>query len=264
MGSLGPLISQGTTAEIHLWCEDQVLKLFWDWAPAAAVHHEACMARVIHSTGVPSPAVGDVLEVTGRLGIAYQRVDGPTMAERLLSRPWGVRRWAHLLAELHADMHARRVPAELPSLRDLMQEHIPRAPGLPSHLQHAALAALGRMPDGDALCHGDFHPYNVLIAKDGPVTIDWINATCGNPLADVARTSVVLQAAAARPSGLSWWQKRALRRFCALYQRRYVQLRAADPGELDAWQPIVAALRLNDDVPGERPWLLSAVEAGLS
>ena len=30
MGSLGPLITEGTTAEIRLWREDQVLKLFRD------------------------------------------------------------------------------------------------------------------------------------------------------------------------------------------------------------------------------------------
>lgn len=39
----------------------------------------------------------------------------------------------------------------------------------------------------------DFHPDNVLLAARGPVIIDWPDATRGQPLADVARTSLLLR-----------------------------------------------------------------------
>jgi aminoglycoside phosphotransferase (APT) family kinase protein len=49
------------------------------------------------------------------------------------------------------------------------------------------LASLGELPNGNVICHGDFHPKNVLITTEGPVIIDWADATLGHPLADVDR-----------------------------------------------------------------------------
>lgn len=42
----------------------------------------------------------------------------------------------------------------------------------------------GTMPDGDHLCHGDFHPRNVLGEALQPILIDWPNACCGDPASD--------------------------------------------------------------------------------
>jgi len=45
------------------------------------------------------------------------------------------------------------------------------------------------MPDGgDRLLHLDLHPLNVIMSPQGPVVIDWPNARCGDPMADVAVT----------------------------------------------------------------------------
>ena len=38
------------------------------------------------------------------------------------------------------------------------------------------------------VCHGDFHPDNILVSSKEPIAIDWTNAYVGNPLGDVART----------------------------------------------------------------------------
>jgi Ser/Thr protein kinase RdoA (MazF antagonist) len=35
-----------------------------------------------------------------------------------------------------------------------------------------ALERLNQLPDGDALCHGDYHPDNVLMTRNGPIIID--------------------------------------------------------------------------------------------
>ena len=56
------------------------------------------------------------------------------------------------------------------------------------------------MPDGNRLCHGDFHPGNILVTKHGPIIIDWMTASKGTACGDVARTSVILEAAQA-PEG---------------------------------------------------------------
>ena len=47
-----------------------------------------------------------------------------------------------------------------------------------------------------SICHGDFHPYN-LLAKDGKVTaiLDWTACRIGDPAMDVASTLVIFNAA---------------------------------------------------------------------
>jgi Ser/Thr protein kinase RdoA (MazF antagonist) len=128
-------------------------------------------------------------------------------------------------------------------------------------LQEAALHSLAGMPDGDAPCHGDLHPRNILMTPRGPVIIDWIDATRGNPLADLARSLLLL--AQTTRSCASPPRDSVARRFLAGYQRRYFQLRPAGREQLAAWRPIVAAARLSENIPQERDWLLSLLQASL-
>ena len=84
MTSLGKPIALGRTAEIYAWEEGQVLKLFHDWLSANRVEYEAQISRAVHTSGLPVPAVGEVVEINGRLGLIYERVVGPSMSVCLL------------------------------------------------------------------------------------------------------------------------------------------------------------------------------------
>ena len=51
------------------------------------------------------------------------------------------------------------------------------------------ISHLERLPDGDTLCHGDFHPGNIMITHDGKIkVIDFMNLCRGPREYDVART----------------------------------------------------------------------------
>ena len=92
---------------------------------------------------------------------------------------------ARLVAELQADMHACSIP-DLPSQRHRLAKALQQAELLPVDMREAGLKALNDLPDGGRLCHGDFHPANILMSARGPIIIDWLDATRGNPLADLA------------------------------------------------------------------------------
>ncbi|MDE7185489.1 MAG: aminoglycoside phosphotransferase family protein [Lachnospiraceae bacterium] len=50
------------------------------------------------------------------------------------------------------------------------------------------------LPLGNALCHGDFHPYNIIITSEGvAVTIDFANICKAPKEYDVARTYFLLK-----------------------------------------------------------------------
>ncbi len=262
--SLGELIAQGSVADIHAWGESQIVKLFHDWVPAYGVEHEARNARLVYDAGLSVPAVGEIIEVDGRFGLIYERVEGSSMAESFLeesnAKPETVLQLAHLFAELHAEIHNRPNVPKVPSMRPLLERVIHEIDALPLNLKEATLKALDQMPDGDRLCHGDFHPYNVLISPHGPVIIDWNNAVVGDPLEDVARTTLILSGV---PVSEPAYRSR-IDQFVEAYLERYFQLRPYDKQQLLAWQPIVAAVRLSDNIPGLQEWLLEQIRLGLA
>lgn len=258
----GPLIGQGRTAEVFAWGEDQILKLYRLEFPVQAVELEARVGRAVCEAGIAAPAVEGQVEVEGRPGIIYRRVRGASMLDVLSRQPWLVLRFARQFAELHAKMHAA-TQQELPSQREKLKRDIERAPQLSAPMKEKALQKLGQLPSGNITCHGDFHPGNILMSKDGPVIIDWMTASQGNPLADVARTSYLLSRGTV-PPGTNWIEKlliQTLRRlFHFVYLRRYRKLRPFSEEELEQWRLIIAAARLSEEIAKEEAQLMAIIQ----
>jgi uncharacterized protein (TIGR02172 family) len=253
------VLAIGRTAEIYPWNDGQVLKLFRPGWPDEAVEREASVARAVWEAGLPVPRVGDLVEVEGRRGLILERVDGPSLGTRTGARPWTVFRAARRLAELHVRMHDTRVPT-LPSQRELIRSQIGAAADLPRRVREVALNVLAERPDGEQLCHGDFHPENVLVTKGGMIVIDWACASHGSPAADVARSSLLLTLAAPLSSAIPGWLLGGGRRlFHRAYLKRYLDLRSTDLGELRRWKPLIAAARLSECIPEERDRLVKLV-----
>ncbi len=253
-------LALGRTAEFYPWPDGHVLKLFRPGWGEESARAEAAKARAVHDAGFPVPAVGDVIVVDGRPGIPYRHVPGKTLLDTLRERPWSLWGAARLLADLHADLH-RRTVAGLPPVKWRLAGKI-HAAGLPPPLRDAALARLDSLPDGDRVCHGDFHPDNVIIGPDGPVVIDWPDAAGGDPLADVARTSFLLEVSGLPPGRSGGGLIPAGRRlFHQIYLGRYFRVTGRDRRSFTCWRAVVAAARLAEQVPHERGPLLRRVRA---
>jgi len=253
-------IALGFTAEIYAWHAGQVLKLFNSGIARSTVEYEANLTRMVYGTGLPVPAVGEILEIDGRFGLELERVDGITMLQAFTQKPWKFPHYARQLAELQADMHTRVVP-ELPSMCENLRRKINRAGKLPKNLRQAALKALESLPEDDKLCHGDFHPNNILLTSHGPVIIDWIDASRGFPLADVARSTLLFGGGPIPPGTPVPWLIKVIRRgFYTTYLRRYFQLNPTDHQQLSRWVPVVAAARLDENITMDEYRLLSIAQ----
>lgn len=113
---------------------------------------------------------------------------------------------------------------------------------------------LNQLPEGHSLCHGDMNPNNILLSEQGPVVIDWMSATLGNPAGDVARIIIVLKYSAL-PSDLPFLlriiAKMLLSSFCALYIKRYIKITGINRDEIKQWEMPIAAGSLFDNAPLE-------------
>lgn len=199
----------------------------------------------------------------GRHGLIMERVDGPDMLTMLGTRPWRVYSVGTISGELHARLHEVRAPEHLRELRPALAEIIESSDEMPKDVASRALSVLQTLPDGDRLCHGDFHPGNIIDTGRERVLIDWSNAVRADPAADVARTDVLVRLAEPPPGAPLL--VRVLARFLrgvllSAYHRSYRRHRAVDEELVRRWQIPVAAHRLTESIESERPALLRLLE----
>jgi aminoglycoside phosphotransferase (APT) family kinase protein len=261
----GPRLGEGREAEIFGWGESQALRLLRDPGGAGRLDREAAAMRAARRAGVPVPAVDAVVEVDGRPGLVMERVVGTDLLTELARRPWRFRRRARELGTLQARLHATPAPPGLPTAREELRARIVVAPHLGEEARTTALEQLDDLPDGDALCHGDFHPGNVVVGGQGPVIIDWVAATRGDPVGDLARTVLLLRVAtrsdlspvnrALDAVGRSWFRRR--------WRRSYERNRRVDAAALERWMTVHAAGRLAEGLEEETPALLALLRARL-
>jgi hypothetical protein len=208
------------------------------------IFREAAINAAVEALGLPVPAVWSVQQIDGRWGIVFDRVGGVSFAEQMLADPAAIPQRLQTLVNLHVRIHAH-VADRFSGLKDWLETGITRTMLLDEPQRQILLNGLREMPDGDRLCHGDFHPRNVLGEASRPIVIDWPNACCGDPAADVCRSYVILKLHAdeiAEPY---------LDAYCQVAQMRRQPI-------LD-WLPYVAAARLAEDVPDEQHSLLELI-----
>ena len=257
-------IAFGRTAEVYAWREDAVLKLYYEWCPAYWSENEAKVAQAVVAADIPTPAALEIIEVNGRRGIVYERVTGISMLQDMNAQPWTSIRHARSLAELHAKINSLAVPGLFPYTAGLTNA-VRNAPHLRDDMRASVLDLLPALPEGDRLCHGDFHPGNVMLTRNGPVVIDWMTACIGSPWADFARTSLLLTIG---PKGagnqLNPIMRLVIQLFYRSYARRYLELMPDPQNEREKWMPVIAAARLEERIEPEREALIKMVEDGLN
>ena len=176
----------------------------------AQAQREAAIQTWCADIGYTAPRVLAVLEPTDGLGLPTQvmeRAPGKAMIATITRRPWQTRSRIRQLAALAARLHAlptdgwpgpseplaavdsrlslpRRVVAE----RDL--------PELAAALAATEALASKSINDERVVCHGDFHPLNVVVdGAEVASIIDWTDAALGPREADVSRTALLFNVA---------------------------------------------------------------------
>ncbi len=115
------------------------------------------------------------------------------------------------------------------------------------------------------MCHGDFHPGNIVMTARGAVIIDWLTATRGHPLSDVARSVVLMSVGQPPPGTPGLWLIEMIRKnLLNTYLKTYFKLTLQGRGQFLAWRAVNAAAFLLHSLPEERPLLLEMIEAGVA
>ncbi len=154
--------------------------------------------------------------------IVMERIDGLTMLDDFEARPWKLFSHVRLLARVQREVNALVAP---------------------DWMVTPTTAAASKRRD-DSVLHLELHPMNVMITDDGPVVIDWTNASGGPAGFDAALTFVEM--ATFEVEGFA--QQMGARLGVEVFKR------ARGAGEIDAFTVAACDHRLADSgiTPGER------------
>lgn len=253
------MLGAGREAEVLAWGNDAVVKLY---RPGFLGYRAEAMVLATLDGGGIAPTLVDTVDCDGRTGLVLERLGGVDMLSLLRRQPWRLLHLARALAVTHLAVHEIRAPGELPELRQVLAARITDA-AMPPHLRGYALRVLDDLPEGDQLCHGDYHPGNVLVAVDRIVVIDWPNAARGVPEADHARTILLLRWADPLPdtplvSQALIMTVRSV--FAHRYARAYRDCSPQPLRHVDDWLVVHAAARLAEGIESEHATLIELVD----
>ncbi|MDP4145458.1 MAG: aminoglycoside phosphotransferase family protein [Bacillota bacterium] len=258
----GKLIGQGRTAEVFELEQDKILKLFRSGLPKTVIEKEYEISASICKKLDSVPKVYELLEIDNRSGIIYERISGKTMMKVIAIKPWRVKKEAQRLAELHKSIQ-RKVDFELPNCKTRLKDNISKTELLEDDVKARLYEYIDRLKDDNILCHGDFHPDNILITKNKGIIIDWMTATEGNQLADIARTSVMFKFGVI-PNKM-FIERQIINfirnKFYLEYIKHYIKITGASIQQIEQWELPVAAARLTEWIPqNEKTALLKFIK----
>lgn len=256
------LIGKGRMADVFAWESGKILKLNHAVYLASVAEKEFAASKAAQNAGVPVPEAFEIIEKEGRFGITFERISGGSLLDQIKSNPLRLAASAKRLAELHVNMHACQLPVGLVSQKEQIRNGIEAAQGITEAERTTVLCYLKELPEGDRLCHGDFHPDNILLSDRGPLIIDWMTGTRGDPAADVCRTLLILETSFLPPQipihirllhgvSRSWLN--------STYLKRYLQLNPSVKNQVALWRlPLLAArIREVEAYPHEKALVLT-------
>ena len=196
----------------------------------ADILNEALNHARVEETDLNMPRIKAIEVLDGKWSIIMDYVEGENLAELMAEHPEKEDEYLDLFVDLQRTVLSKKVPM-LNRLKEKMQSRISLAK-LDATTRYDLHTRLDSLPKHYNLCHGDFQPSNVIIAKAGtPYIVDWAHATQGNASADVATTYLMFYL-----DGKQKLAEKYLRTYCLKSDTaiQYVQ----------KWIPIVAASRL--------------------
>ena len=249
---IGDVVARGSRSFVHAFGRGAVIKVPKPATPAHWIHAEAEYVEAVRAVGAPAPALLGMETVFGRPASVWERVDGHSLWQQVVDHPKRSVETGRCLAEIQLGLFELIPPVTLPSQHDRLLSKIRWSA---ANVDPSLAAAVELMPRRDGalrLCHGDLHPSNVIVSPRGPILVDWFDASRGDRVADVARSSLTLLSdGSTSPAYLPGSDRDRLAMVSRAYLSRLRESFDISPGLLAVWQAVNAAARLSEGLPAD-------------
>lgn len=255
-------IGTGRTAEVFLDNDGSAVKLFYGFMPATEAEYEAVILQEVSKVCGLAPKHIGLCNVEGRNGLRFEYIEGRMAGELMLSHPAQLFKITRAMGLLHREIHSAKTGG-LRRGEDIYCAGVREYQGISAEARNTLLDFIVSQK-ADSLCHGDFHPENILIGADGKMrVIDWVNSYSGDPLSDVARTYYLIR------HGLSpnkrTWLERVMEYIgkpiiANAYLHAYFNKKKFPKKEFRLWLLVVMIHRfVKERIPEEEPGLRKAL-----
>lgn len=233
---LGNPIAMGNTAKIFLY-KNKIIKLFNDYLPDTESVYEANKQSFAYSCGLSVPNVLDVTKINGKQAIIMEYVEGKTLGELLSENKEKLGYYMDLFVDSQRKIHLVKADS-LEPMSEKLHRQIQSAHILDQRYKSHLLKKQDEMTFEKRLCHGDFHPFNLIISGNDVTIIDWVDSSAGDVRADVYRTYLLY-------SQFSMY-------LADMYLLLYCEKSGCSKDEIFQWAPIIAGARLSEGGTSEQ------------
>jgi Ser/Thr protein kinase RdoA (MazF antagonist) len=249
---LGDVVARGSRSVVHAYGHGAVVKVPKPATPGSWIEAEAAYVQAVRAVGAPAPSLLGMERVFGRPASVWERVEGRSLWQEVVDRPDRSADVGRRLADVQLALFELLPPVTLPDQRDRLVSKIRWSTANVDASLARALELLPVRTSTPRLCHGDLHPSNVIVSRDGPVLVDWFDASRGDRVADVARSLLtLLPHGATTPSHLPGSDPSTLAVLTQAYLSRLEESLDIAPAVLSRWEAINAVARLAEGVSRE-------------
>jgi tRNA A-37 threonylcarbamoyl transferase component Bud32 len=233
--NLGNPIATGNTAKIYL-CENRIVKVFNDYLPHTESLQEANKQKYAYSCGLSVPKILDVTEIDGKQAIIMEYIKGRTLGDILYENMELAEYYINISVDLQQKIHMV-VADSLEPMTEKLRRQIESAHNLDKKHKSSLIQKLDLMTFEKRLCHGDYHPFNLIMTDNKVTIIDWVDSSEGDIRADVYRTYLLYSQFSVE--------------LAEIYLRLYCKKSGLSKDEVFQWAPIIAGARLSENVSSE-------------
>lgn len=226
--NLDKKIGTGAQADVYLY-NNKAIKIFRKGYDKSFVFYEAMITSLVENGEVPIAKVHEVLRIDGKLALSMDYISGVTLNELFKSDVDNVNKYLEIMVGLQIKVHSQKVDLPI-RLNNRLKEQITGNKDISHYKKQRLTKILEGLPDGNNLCHGDFHWNNIINHGSEYYIIDWIDAAIGCVNADACRTYMLYLF------------------HCSEFAELYLSIYCAKTGKATTdilqWLPVVAAARL--------------------
>lgn len=248
-------IGEWEAFELYRYEEDELLFIYKPSIEYVhkAISKEVMFLKLLESVNLAFNVV-TCITLDNRYGFIVKAGQVSLLAISIRENPSELLKYAKILGSLHVQVHdgdyGGRKARIILDYRAYIMKSLENLTELPE-FQFRLIDLLKSIQYEEVLCHNDLGPYHVLLEDNHPRIIDWVNASYGDPMADIAKSIFWMCSDYVPGIGPYLIGKDVKKRFITAYLSTYQSFLSLKQDQILSWLVIFAAIEYDTEVKDE-------------
>jgi uncharacterized protein (TIGR02172 family) len=185
------LIAEGGQSKIYDYGDNKILRVPKREMDYDRIKYEYQVYKYLENK-LSVPHIYEIVDYNKVPCIVMEKIAGIDFYSLITKNPLIILSIPKILADLHTSLFSLSTSEHFETNHQKAHYCIEHAQNLNNEIKQKLFLILQQLPDGSTLCHGDFHPGNIIKSNNKNYVIDWSSATIGSPLFDIAHTYLLL------------------------------------------------------------------------